>query len=311
MDKAAKIYVAGHKGLVGSSIVRELKAQGFHNLLFATSQELDLTNQDVVSKFFKEKKPEYVFLAAAKVGGIVGNSKFPADFIYENLQIQNNVIFNSHFHKVKKLLFLGSSCIYPKNCPQPIKEEYFMTGPLEETNEGYAVAKIAGLMMCKKYKEQYGDDFISVMPTNLYGPNDNFHPEYSHVIPGLIRRFVEADEQGLKEVVVWGTGRPRREFLYVDDLAKALVFVMNNYNGLEHLNIGTGEDLTIKELATLIKRVVGFKGKLKFDTSKPDGAPRKLLDVTKVNKLGWQANTNFEEGLKSTVEWYLDNRSVI
>lgn len=308
MEKNAKIYIAGHKGLVGSSIVRELEKHGYNNLLVATSQELNLIDQSSVTKFFEKERPEYVFLAAAKVGGIVGNSKFPADFIYENLQIQNNVIYNSHIYKVKKLLFLGSSCIYPKESVQPIKEEYFLTGPLEKTNEGYAIAKIAGLMMCKKYKEQYGDNFISVMPTNLYGPNDNFHPENSHVIPGLIRRFIEAKEKKQKEVIVWGTGKPRREFLYVDDLAEALLFLMNNYDGFEHINIGTGNDITIKELAEIIKKVVEYKGGLKFDTSKPDGTLKKLLDISQITKLGWSSNTNLEKGISQAVVWYLNNR---
>lgn len=305
MNKDAKIYVAGHRGLVGSAIIRALETQGYKNIVVRTHSELDLLDQKEVSKFFKEVRPEYVFLAAAKVGGIVGNSKFPADFIYENLQIEVNVIHNAHKYGVEKLLFLGSSCIYPKLAEQPIKEEYLLTGPLEFTNEGYAIAKIAGLMMCKKYKEQYGDNFISVMPTNLYGINDNFHPEHSHVIPALIRRFVEAKKENKSEVVIWGTGTPLREFLYADDLADAVVFLMNNYDGAEHINIGTGKDLTIKELAETIKEIVGFKGELKFDTTKPDGTPRKLLDVSKLHAMGWKEKVGFKEGLKRSIDWYL------
>lgn len=307
MEKNAKIYIAGHKGLVGSSIVRELEKQGYTNLILATHTELDLLDINAVESFIQNKKPEYVFVAAAKVGGIIGNSKYPADFIYQNLQIQNNVIHSSHKAKVKKLLFLGSSCIYPKLCPQPIKEEYLLTGPLEVTNEAYAVAKIAGLMMCKKYKEQYGDNFISAMPTNLYGPGDNFHPETSHVIPGMMRRFVEAKEQNLPDVTVWGTGKPMREFLYVEDLAEALVFMMNNYEEIEHANVGTEEDVTIKELAETMKEVIGYKGELKFDTTKPDGTPRKLLDVSKLHNMGWKHKVSLREGLEKTLVWYKEN----
>lgn len=304
MNKNSKIYVAGHRGLVGSAIIRALESKGYKNLVVKTHSELDLLDQKAVASFFEKEKPEYVFLAAAKVGGIVGNSKFPADFIFENLQIELNVIHNSHKHGVKKLLFLGSSCIYPKLAEQPIKEDYLLTGPLEFTNEGYAIAKIAGLMMCKKYKEQYGDNFISVMPTNLYGINDNFHPEHSHVIPALIRRFVEARNENKSEVVIWGTGSPLREFLYADDLADAVVFLMNSYDGIEHINIGTGKDLTIKELALMIKEIVGFKGTLKFDSTKPDGTPRKLLDISKLKKLGWEPSISLKTGLIRTVDWF-------
>lgn len=304
MKKDSKIYVAGHNGLVGSALMRTLKEEGYTNIITAEFKYLNLINQVETEKFFAENKPEYVFLIAAKVGGIVGNSKFPADYIYENLQIESNVIFNSHKFKVKKLLFMGSSCIYPKLCPQPIKEEYLLTGPLEESNVAYAVAKISGLMMCRKFKEQYRDNFISVMPTNLYGPNDNFHPEYSHVIPALIRRFVEAKRENKKEVVVWGTGNPKREFLYVDDLAEALIFLMNNYDGVDHINIGMGMDISIKELAETLKEVVGFEGQLKFDITKPDGTPRKLLDINRISKLGWRANVELKEGLRRTVAWF-------
>lgn len=304
MEKNSKIYIAGHRGLVGSAIVRALESQGYTNLIYRTHAELDLLDQDKVSKFFEENKPEYVFAAAAKVGGIGGNSKYPADFIYENLQMQNNVIYSSHVHKVKKLLFLGSTCIYPKNPPQPIKEEYLLTGPLEFTNEAYAVAKIAGLMMCKKYKEQYGDNFISAMPTNIYGPGDNFDPETSHVMPALIRRFIEAKKNKAEKVVVWGTGKPYREFLHSDDLASALLFLMEKYDDSEHVNIGVGKDLTIKELAELIKKIVGYEGEIEFDTSKPDGTPRKLLDVSKIMALGWEPKISLEEGIRTTVEWY-------
>jgi GDP-L-fucose synthase len=304
MNTNSKIYIAGHTGLVGSNITKILQKQGYTNLIYRTLDELNLLDQASVKKFFEDNKPEYVFVAAARVGGIVANSTYPAEFIYQNLQIQNNLIHFAHEYKVKKLLFLGSSCIYPKLCPQPIKEEYLLTGTLEVTNEAYAIAKIAGLEMCKKYKEQYKDNFISAMPTNLYGPGDNFDPQNSHVIPALIRRFVEAKEQNAKEVVIWGTGKPMREFLYVEDLADALVFLMNNYEGIEHINVGTGKDVTIKELAETIRKIVEYKGNLIFDTTKPDGTPRKLLDVSKINKLGWKAGTNLKDGLKKTIDWY-------
>ncbi|HPP04400.1 MAG TPA: GDP-L-fucose synthase [Spirochaetota bacterium] len=309
MEKKSKIFVAGHRGLVGSAIVRKLQQEGYNNLILRTREELDLTNFNAVSEFFKKEKPEYVFLAAAKVGGILANSTKKAEFIYENLQIQNNVIHNAYLNNVKKLLFLGSSCIYPKMCPQPIKEEYLLSGYLEPTNDAYAIAKIAGLIMCRSYNEQYGANFISAMPTNLYGYNDNFDLNSSHVLPALIRKFHEAKVENKKEVIVWGTGSPLREFLFVDDLADALLFLMNNYNENIHINVGTGEDISIKDLAFLIKEVVGFNGQITFDTSKPDGTPRKLLDVSRINKLGWKAKTSLKDGIKLTYEWYLKNKT--
>jgi len=309
MEKKSKIFVAGHRGLVGSAIVRKLQQEGYNNLILRTREELDLTNFNAVSEFFKKEKPEYVFLAAAKVGGILANSIKKAEFIYENLQIQNNVIHNAYLNNVKKLLFLGSSCIYPKMCPQPIKEEYLLSGYLEPTNDAYAIAKIAGLIMCRSYNEQYGANFISAMPTNLYGYNDNFDLNSSHVLPALIRKFHEAKVENKKEVIVWGTGSPLREFLFVDDLADALLFLMNNYNENIHINVGTGEDISIKDLAFLIKEVVGFNGQITFDTSKPDGTPRKLLDVSRINKLGWKAKTSLKDGIKLTYEWYLKNKT--
>lgn len=307
MEKESKIYIAGHRGLVGSTIMRKLKELGYTNLIFRTKEEMDLLDFNKVNDFFKKEKPEYVFLAAAKVGGILANSTRKAEFIYENLQIQNNVIHNSYLYSVKKLLFLGSSCIYPKMCPQPIKEEYLLSGYLEPTNDAYAIAKIAGLIMCRSYKEQYGINFISAMPTNLYGYNDNFDLNSSHVLPALIRKFHEAKINSVKEVIVWGSGSPLREFLFVDDLADALIFLMNNYNENIHINIGTGRDISIKDLAFLIKEIVGYEGEIKFDTSKPDGTPRKLLDVSRINKLGWQAKTDLRDGIKLTYEWYLKN----
>ncbi|HOJ64273.1 MAG TPA: GDP-L-fucose synthase [Spirochaetota bacterium] len=309
MEKKSKIFVAGHRGLVGSAIVRKLQQEGYNNLILRTREELDLTNFNAVSEFFKKEKSEYVFLAAAKVGGILANSTKKAEFIYENLQIQNNVIHNAYLNNVKKLLFLGSSCIYPKMCPQPIKEEYLLSGYLEPTNDAYAIAKIAGLIMCRSYNEQYGANFISAMPTNLYGYNDNFDLNSSHVLPALIRKFHEAKVENKKEVIVWGTGSPLREFLFVDDLADALLFLMNNYNENIHINVGTGEDISIKDLAFLIKEVVGFNGQITFDTSKPDGTPRKLLDVSRINKLGWKAKTSLKDGIKLTYEWYLKNKT--
>lgn len=309
MEKKSKIFVAGHRGLVGSAIVRKLQQEGYNNLILRTREELDLTNFNAVSEFFKKEKSEYVFLAAAKVGGILANSIKKAEFIYENLQIQNNVIHNAYLNNVKKLLFLGSSCIYPKMCPQPIKEEYLLSGYLEPTNDAYAIAKIAGLIMCRSYNEQYGANFISAMPTNLYGYNDNFDLNSSHVLPALIRKFHEAKVENKKEVIVWGTGSPLREFLFVDDLADALLFLMNNYNENIHINVGTGEDISIKDLAFLIKEVVGFNGQITFDTSKPDGTPRKLLDVSRINKLGWKAKTSLKDGIKLTYEWYLKNKT--
>ena len=304
MQKQNKIYVAGHRGLVGSAIVRVLQAQGYNNLILRAHKELDLLDQKTVTDFFQKEKPEYIFLAAAKVGGILANKTYPADFIYQNLQVQNNVIHNSYLHGVRKLLFLGSSCIYPRNCPQPIKEEYLLTGPLEPTNEPYAIAKIAGIKMCQSYNRQYGANFISVMPTNLYGPNDNFDLENSHVLPALIRKFHEAKINNQNEVVVWGTGAAKREFLHVDDLAEACVFLMNNYDSSEIINIGAGEDVTIKELAEMIKEVIGFTGDIMWDATKPDGTPRKLLDVSKLHNLGWKHRINLGEGLKMAYEWY-------
>ncbi|MBL7930165.1 MAG: GDP-L-fucose synthase [Bacteroidia bacterium] len=299
MQKHDKIFVAGHRGMVGSAIVRKLKKEGFENLALRTSAELDLRSQQAVMDFFESEKPDFVFLAAAKVGGIVANNTYRADFIYENLAIQNNVIHQSYRAGVKKLLFLGSSCIYPKLAPQPIKEEYLLTGELEQTNEPYAIAKIAGLKMCESYHRQYGCQFISVMPTNLYGPNDNYDLNNSHVLPALIRKFYEAVEQNKSEVTIWGSGKPKREFLHVDDLADACFFLMQNYNGEWALNIGTGEDISIAELAELIKGISGFKGKLVFDSSKPDGTPRKLLDVSRIHSLGWKHRINLEEGIRS------------
>ena len=307
MDLDAKIYVAGHRGLVGSAIVRNLEAKGYKNIICRTHRELDLTNQEEVRRFFEEEKPEYVFLAAAKVGGIHANNTYPADFIYDNLMIQNNVIKAAHDFKVKKLLFLGSTCIYPKMAPQPIKEEYLLTGSLEETNEAYAVAKIAGLEMCKFFKRQYGDNFISCMPTNLYGPNDNFDLKNSHVLPALIRKFHEAKVNNSDVVEVWGTGTPLREFLYVDDMADACVFLMENYDGEQHVNIGTGEEVSIKELAETVKEVVGFEGELVFNTDMPDGTPRKLTTVDKLHGLGWKHKVSLNEGIKLAYNWFLEN----
>ncbi|HHV23590.1 MAG TPA: GDP-L-fucose synthase [Methanosarcina sp.] len=309
MDKDSKIYVAGHRGLVGSALKRKLESKGYTNLIFRTHKELDLTNQQAVNEFFKQEKPEYVFLAAAKVGGILANSTYPAEFIYENLMIESNIIHAAYKYGVKKLLFLGSSCIYPKLAPQPLKEEYLLTGPLEETNEAYAIAKIAGIRLCKHYNQQYGTNFISVMPTNLYGPNDNFDLETSHVMPALVRKFHEAKVNNEPEVVVWGTGTPRREFMHVDDMADACVYLMENYDFSEvgeFVNIGVGEDVTISELAELIKEVVGFEGKIKYDTLKPDGTPRKLMDVSRLNGLGWKAGILLKDGIKETYEWYQD-----
>lgn len=298
MEKSAKIYIAGHKGMVGSAIARKLQHEGFTNLITRTSAELDLRDQIAVAGFFTKEKPDYVFLAAAKVGGIVANNTYRADFLYENLAIQNNVIHNSYLNNVKKLMFLGSSCIYPKLAPQPLKEEYLLTGLLEETNEPYAIAKIAGIKMCDAYRAQYGCNYISVMPTNLYGYNDNYHPQNSHVLPALIRKFHEAKTEGKSEVTIWGTGSPRREFLFADDLANACFFLMQNYNESSLINIGTGEDVTIKELALLIKDIIGFEGALAFDSTKPDGTPRKLMDVTKLHAHGWKHTVELPEGIK-------------
>jgi GDP-L-fucose synthase len=305
MNSGDKIYIAGHKGLVGSAIVRDLEQKGFTNLVYKTSKELDLRNQAAVEEFFAEEQPQYVFLAAGKVGGIVANNKYRADFLYDNLLIVANIVHAAFANRVKKLLFLGSSCIYPKMAPQPIKEEYLLTGALENTNEPYAIAKIAGIKLCENYREQYGANYISVMPTNLYGINDNYHPENSHVLPALIRRFHEAKLSGLEEVVIWGSGTPRREFLYADDLADACFFLMENYNQKEIINIGCGEDISIKELAEIVKEVTGFKGNLAFDTSRPDGTPRKLLDVTKATALGWRYKTALKEGVKIAYQDFL------
>lgn len=307
MNLDAKIYVAGHRGLVGSAIVRNLEAKGYKNIIYRTHKELDLTNQEAVRTFFEEERPEYVFLAAAKVGGIHANNTYPADFIYDNLMIQNNVIKAAHDFEVKKLLFLGSTCIYPKMAPQPIKEEYLLTGSLEETNEAYAVAKIAGLEMCKFFKRQYGDNFISCMPTNLYGPNDNFDLKNSHVLPALIRKFHEAKVNNSEAVEVWGTGTPLREFLYVDDMADACVFLMENYDGEQHVNIGTGEEVSIRELAETVKEVVGFDGELVFNTDMPDGTPRKLTTVDKLHGLGWKHKVSLDKGIRLAYNWFLEN----
>ncbi len=298
VEKEAKIYVAGHRGMVGSAIYEKLKQEGYTNIVTRTSNELDLRNQQDVAVFFETEKPDYVFLAAAKVGGIIANNTYRADFIYENIAIQSNVIHQAHVHHVKKLLFLGSSCIYPKLAPQPLKEDYLLTGTLEPTNEPYAIAKIAGIKMCEAYRSQYGNNFISVMPTNLYGYNDNYHPENSHVLPALIRRFHEAKINRVPEVTIWGTGTPLREFLFSTDLADACFFLMNNYNEEQFINIGVGEDISIKDLAILIKTVVGYEGHLNFDSSKPDGTPRKLMDVSKLHDLGWKHEINLEEGIR-------------
>lgn len=305
MEKNAKIYVAGHRGMVGSAIVRELEKKGYTNIVTKTSKELDLRRQDQVEAFFAEEKPEYVFLAAAKVGGIMANSKHPADFMYDNMILEMNVIRSAYENQVKKLMFLGSSCIYPRMAPQPMPESCLLTSALEQTNEAYALAKISGLKYCEYLNKQYGTDYISVMPTNLYGPNDNYHPEHSHVLPALIRRFHEAKENNLAEVVIWGTGTPLREFLYVDDLAEACVYLMNNYSGDETVNLGTGKEVTIKELAETVKEVVGYEGNLTFDTTKPDGTPRKLLDVSKLEKLGWKYHTELKDGIKLAYEDFL------
>lgn len=307
MKRDSRIMVAGHRGLVGSALVRKLKAEGYTNLILKPRQELDLFNQVAVDTFFKKEKPEFVFLAAARAGGIGANSAFQADFLYENLMIACNVIHAAAQNDTQKLLFLGSSCIYPKMAPQPIKEESLLTSALEPTNEGYAIAKIAGLKLCEMYRRQYGKNFISAMPTNLYGPGDNFHPEHSHVIPGMMRRFHEAASNGSAEVTVWGTGTPRREFLFVDDLAEALVLLMQKYEDTRTINVGTGEDLTIKELSDLMSDVVGFKGRIKLDPSKPDGTPRKVMDVSRMRSLGWSPRVSLRDGLRLTHEWATKN----
>ncbi len=308
MNKEAKIYVAGHRGMVGSAIVRNLHQNGFTNIVTRTSKELDLRYQEAVANFFAVENPDYVFLAAAKVGGIIANNTYRADFIYENLQIQNNVIHYSYVYDVKKLMFLGSSCIYPKLAPQPLKEDSLLTGLLEETNEPYAIAKIAGIKMCDAYRSQYGSNFISVMPTNLYGPNDNYDLEKSHVLPALIRKFHEAKINNLPTVTIWGTGTPMREFLHADDMANACVFLMKTYDEAGLINIGTGKDITIKDLALTIKKIVGYNGELVFDATKPDGTPRKLMDVTKLHHLGWHHQIELEQGIASVYqEHFLKN----
>ncbi len=305
MEKNSKIYVAGHRGMVGSAIVRKLEKEGFKNIITRSSKDLDLRNQLAVADFFANEKPDYVFLAAAKVGGIIANNTYRAEFLYDNIQMQNNVIHYSYVNGVKKLMFLGSSCIYPKLAPQPLKEEYLLTGTLEPTNEPYAIAKIAGIKMCEAYRSQYDCNFISVMPTNLYGYNDNYHPQNSHVLPALIRRFHEAKVANHKEVEIWGTGSPLREFLFSDDLADACFFLMQNYNDAQFVNIGVGHDISIKDLAMLIKRIVGFDGEIKFDTSKPDGTPRKLMDVSKLHAMGWKHRIELAEGIELAYEDFL------
>ena len=307
MEKNGKIYVAGHRGMVGSAIVRALEKNGYHNIVTRTHKDLDLTRQDAVEAFFEKEKPDYVFLAAAKVGGIVANNEAPADFMYDNMILEMNVIHSAFKNNVKKLMFLGSSCIYPRMCPQPIKEEYLLTGSLEQTNEAYALSKISGLKYCEYLNRQYHTDYISVMPTNLYGPNDNYHPTHSHVLPALIRRFHEAKVANLPYVTCWGTGKPLREFLYVDDLADACVFLMNNYSGDETVNLGTGKELTIKELTELVAKVIGYTGEIRWDSSKPDGTPRKLLDVSKLESLGWHYKTELEEGIRLSYQDFLTN----
>lgn len=320
MTKTSKIYVAGHRGLVGSAILKNLTCKGFSNIITRTHKELDLTDQKAVKEFFEQEKPEYVFLAAAKVGGIVANNTYRAEFIYENLAIQNNVIHQSYIHSVKKLLFLGSTCIYPKNAPQPMKEDFLLTSELEYTNEPYAIAKIAGIKMCESYNLQYGTNFISVMPTNLYGPNDNFDLETSHVLPALIRKIHEAKQKGAKEVEIWGSGNPRREFLYSEDMADACVFVMENvnFNDLSkgkheirntHINIGTGKDISIRELAELIQQIVGYEGRLVYNTSKPDGTMIKLTDPSKLHALGWEHKVELEVGIRIAYQWYLEGNA--
>ncbi len=310
MEKEAKIYIAGHRGMVGSAIMRKLEKEGFANFVTRNSSDLDLRNQQAVADFFEQEKPDYVFLAAAKVGGIVANNTYRAEFLYDNLQIQNNIIHSAYLNGVKKLMFLGSSCIYPKMAPQPLQEDYLLTGTLEETNEPYAIAKIAGIKMCDAYRSQYGCNYISVMPTNLYGYNDNYHPQNSHVLPAMIRRFHEAKEQGAESVTIWGTGSPKREFLFADDLAAACYYLMENYNEPGLVNIGTGEDLSIKELAELVKETVGFEGTIEFDTSKPDGTPRKLMDVSKLHSQGWKHTIDLPEGVSLAYQDFLNKHIV-
>jgi GDP-L-fucose synthase len=310
MELQSKIYIAGHRGMVGSAILRNLQKKGFSNFILKTSGELDLRDQVQVAEFFKNEKPDYVFLAAAKVGGIQANNTYRADFLYENLMIQNNVIHNAYLTGVKKLMFLGSSCIYPKLAPQPLKEEYLLSGYLEDTNEPYAIAKIAGIKMCENYRRQYDCNFISVMPTNLYGPNDNYNLNNSHVLPALIRKFHEAREKNAPYVEMWGTGSPLREFLHADDLGDACVYLMKEYNGLQHVNIGTGSDITIKDLALLIKKIVGYEGDIKHDLSKPDGTPRKLMDVSFLHSLGWKHKIGLEDGIRMVYEDFRKKENV-
>jgi len=311
MDTSARIYIAGHRGMVGSAIYRKLESEGYSNFITRTSADLDLRDQHQVAEFFELEKPDYIFLAAAKVGGIMANNIYRAEFLYDNLQIQNNVIHNSYLHNVKKLMFLGSSCIYPKMAPQPLKEEYLLTGPLEHTNEPYAIAKIAGIKMCDAYRDQYGCNFISVMPTNLYGYNDNYHPQNSHVLPAFIRRFHEAREQNAPAVTIWGTGSPKREFLFADDLADACYYLMQNYDEPGLVNIGTGEDVSIKDLALLIKKIIGYEGEINFDASKPDGTPRKLMDVSKLHNKGWTHKIELEEGITLAYHDFLSKENMV
>jgi len=310
MIKSSRIFIAGHRGLVGAAICRKLSAEGYSRLIVRTSKELDLTRQAEVEVFFEKEKPEYVFLAAAKVGGILANNTYPADFIYKNIMIQSNIIQASYASGVKKLLFLGSSCIYPKFAPQPMKEEYLLTGELETTNEPYAIAKIAGIKMCQSYNRQYGTNYISVMPTNLYGPHDNFDLKTSHVLPALIRKFHEAKQGHMPSVEIWGTGTPKREFLYIDDLSDACLHLMERYDSSEIVNIGVGEDIAIADLAALVKEVTGYEGEIVYDGSKPDGTPRKLLDVSKLDSLGWKAKTDLRDGIKKTYEWYVEQERI-
>ena len=317
MEKNSKIYIAGHNGMVGSAIVRSLKSKGYDNLVFIPSQKYNLINQQIVNDFFEREKLDYVIDAAAKVGGILANNTYRAQFIYENMMIQNNLIHAAHEHKVKKLLFLGSSCIYPKLAPQPMKEEYLLSGELEYTNEPYAIAKIAGIKMCENYFRQYGDNFISVMPTNLYGPNDNFDLQSSHVLPALIRKFHEAKIENSDVVEVWGSGKSKREFLYVEDLAEACVYILENINaetlndrmGISHLNIGCGEDISISDLACIIGDIIDYKGEIKYDTSKPDGTPKKLLEISRLRDLGWESTITLHEGIRRSYNWYLENEA--
>jgi GDP-L-fucose synthase len=311
MEKDAKVYIAGHRGMVGSAIYRKLVKEGFNNIITRTSDVLDLRNQQEVAAFFAQEKPDYVFLSAAKVGGIVANNTYRAEFLYDNLQIQNNIIHQSYLNGVKKLMFLGSSCIYPKMAPQPLKEDYLLTGTLESTNEPYAIAKIAGIKMCDAYRAQYGCNYISVMPTNLYGYNDNYHPQNSHVLPALIRRFHEAKQQSLPGVTIWGTGSPKREFLFADDLAEACYYLMQNYDEEGLVNVGTGEDISIKDLALLIKKIVNYSGDINFDITKPDGTPRKLMDVSKLHSKGWKHTIELEEGIALAYNDFIDKYSAI